>query len=77
MAAVRVLRAEAAAGVLRSACDELLARLPSAGSAYVAGLLAGAGAATAAERARQRLDVVWTGPETGYGCRPAHIGGRH
>lgn len=67
-AAVRALRAQAAAGVLRTACDELLTRLPGGGSGYLSGLLAGAAAATARGRARQHLDVVWTGPETGTGA---------
>ena len=39
---VRALRAQAAVGVLRSACDQILTRLPATASAYVSRLLAGA-----------------------------------
>jgi phosphatidylserine/phosphatidylglycerophosphate/cardiolipin synthase-like enzyme len=67
-AAVRVLRAQAGAAVLRNACDQLLGRLPEEGSSYLAGLLAGAARAFERARRRQHLDVVWTGPETGGGA---------
>jgi cardiolipin synthase A/B len=67
-ASVRALRAQAAASVLRSACDQLLTRMPGAGSAYLAGLLAGAASAYARARAHQQIDVVWTGPETAAGA---------
>jgi cardiolipin synthase len=67
-AAVQGLRAQAGAAVLRSACDQLLGRLPAQGSPYLAGLLAGAAQAFERARQRQHLDVVWTGPETGGGA---------
>jgi len=67
-AVVRVLRGQAGAAVLRRACDELLAMLPSEDPAYLAGLLAGAAEAVDRARHRQSLDVVWTGPETGSGA---------
>jgi phosphatidylserine/phosphatidylglycerophosphate/cardiolipin synthase-like enzyme len=62
--AVGKLRAQAAAPVLRDACDQLLARLPGLDPTYLAGLLDGA--IRAVERARRDLsiDVVWTGPES-------------
>lgn len=67
--AVRTLRAEAAAGVLREACDQLSARLlGQSRPAYLAGVLAGAASAVALARKRQHVDVVWTGPETGTGA---------
>jgi phosphatidylserine/phosphatidylglycerophosphate/cardiolipin synthase-like enzyme len=65
---VQALRAQAAAGLLRSASDELFARLPGAGSAYLSGLLAGAASGMAQARGRQHIDVVWTGPETRTGA---------
>jgi len=67
-AAVHGLRAQAGAAVLRSACDQLLGRLSAQGSAYLAGLLAGSAQAFERARQRQRIDVVWTGPETGSGA---------
>jgi cardiolipin synthase A/B len=63
--AVRALRAETTAPVLRNVCRELLTRLErGADTSYLAGALDGA--ASAAERAhsRQSVDVVWTGPES-------------
>ncbi len=65
--AVRALRGLAGAAVLRSACDQLLARLTGDNPAYLAGLLTGAAQAVDRARQRQSLDVVWTGPETGSG----------
>jgi phosphatidylserine/phosphatidylglycerophosphate/cardiolipin synthase-like enzyme len=64
-ASVHALRAQTAAPVLRSTCDQILARLDDGGPGYIAGLLAGA--ARAVERARryQSVRVVWTGPESG------------
>jgi cardiolipin synthase len=64
-AAVRRLRAQTAAPVLRTACEQLLTRLADDPPGYLSGLLAGA--ARAIERARrlQALAVVWTGPESG------------
>jgi phosphatidylserine/phosphatidylglycerophosphate/cardiolipin synthase-like enzyme len=62
--AVRQLRAQTAAPVLRDACDQLLARLTGA-DAYVAGLLDGAARAVGRARQHQTVDVVWTGPESG------------
>jgi len=67
VAAVQGLRAKAGSIVLRNACDQLLARLASGEPAYLAGLLEGTAEAVARARRRQRLDVVWTGPETGTG----------
>lgn len=67
-AAVRALRGQAGAAVLRNACDQLLGRLSGENSAYLAGLLAGAAQAFERARQRQHLDVVWTGPETGGGA---------
>jgi len=66
-AAVRALRGQAGAAVLRSACDQLLAMLSGEDPAYLTGLLAGAAQAVDRARQRQSLDVVWTGPETGSG----------
>ena len=66
--AVRGLRAQAGAAVLRTACDELLGRVPARGSAHLAGLLAGSAMAFERARQRQHIDVVWTGPETGGGA---------
>jgi cardiolipin synthase A/B len=67
--AVQTLRAQAAGGVLRDACDQLSARLVhQSGAAYLAGVLAGAASAVARERERQHIDVVWTGPEVGTGA---------
>jgi phosphatidylserine/phosphatidylglycerophosphate/cardiolipin synthase-like enzyme len=62
--AVGKLRAQAAAPVLRDACDQLVARLASIERTYLAGLLDGT--IRAVERARRHLsiDVVWTGPES-------------
>lgn len=65
--AVRGLRGRAGAAVLRSACNELLGKLPHADLAYVAGLLTGAGEAVARARRHQHIDVVWTGPQTASG----------
>jgi phosphatidylserine/phosphatidylglycerophosphate/cardiolipin synthase-like enzyme len=63
--AVRGLRAQTAAPVLRSTCDQLLARLTSADPAYLAGLLNGAARAVERAHRHQTVDVVWTGPESG------------
>ncbi|MBI1757616.1 MAG: hypothetical protein HYR62_00070 [Actinobacteria bacterium] len=62
-AAVERLRSRAPAPVVRAGCDDLL-RLLHGGSAapLVAGALLGAAQATSDQRARQRIDVVWTGP---------------
>ncbi len=65
--AVQALRGQAGAAVLRAACDQLLARLPAEGSAFIAGLLDGAGVTVERTRERYHLDVVWTGPETRTG----------
>jgi cardiolipin synthase A/B len=62
---VRGLRARATAPVLRSVCDELLARLDSTAPEYLAGLLAGAARAVERARVYQSVAVVWTGPESG------------
>jgi cardiolipin synthase A/B len=62
---VRGLRAAAGASVLRTACDQLLARLNSADPAYLAGLLAGAARAIERAHRQQSIHVVWTGPESG------------
>lgn len=76
--AVRALRERAGSPVLRSTCDELLLRLAAgskadpaeslAHTAALAGMLAGAGRATARARTHRQLDVVWTGPEPGTGA---------
>jgi len=67
-AAVRALRGQAGAAVLRNACDELLAKLSEQNAGYLAGLLAGAAEAIGRARQNQSLHVVWTGPETGSGA---------
>ncbi|MHB1595614.1 MAG: DISARM system phospholipase D-like protein DrmC, partial [Streptosporangiaceae bacterium] len=67
-AAVRGLRGQAGAAVLRDACTELLERLKDTQPAYLAGLLAGAAEAVEQTRKRQQIDVVWTGPEPGHGA---------
>jgi cardiolipin synthase A/B len=59
--AIRRLRAQTAAPVLRDACDQLLART-SGEDPYLAGLLAGAARTTERARQHQSIDVVWTGP---------------
>lgn len=63
--AVRRLRARTAAPVLRDACDQLLVRLASGDTDYLAGLLAGAARSIERARLHQSLSVVWTGPESG------------
>jgi cardiolipin synthase A/B len=63
--AVLAFRGQAAASVLREACDQVVAKLNGPDPVYVAGLLAGSAAAVRRARARQSLDVVWTGPESG------------
>jgi cardiolipin synthase len=64
---VRSLRAQAGSPELRGACDQLLARLAAGNPDQLAGLLAGAAEAVKRARRHQRLDVVWTGPETKSG----------
>jgi phosphatidylserine/phosphatidylglycerophosphate/cardiolipin synthase-like enzyme len=66
-AAVRTLQGQVGAAVLRNACSQLLTRLSHDNGAYLAGLLAGAASTVELVRARQHLDVVWTGPETSTG----------
>jgi cardiolipin synthase A/B len=62
--AIRRLRAQTAAPVLRDACDQLLTR--TAGEdPYLAGLLDGAVRAVERARQHQSIDVVWTGPDSG------------
>src|SRR5579863_4296797 len=63
--AVRVLRAQATAPVLRGACDQLLTRLDSVDPGYLAGLLNGTARAVERARSKQSVAVVWTGPESG------------
>lgn len=63
--AVRAFRGQAPASVLREACDQVAAQLRGSSSIYIAGLLTGSVAAVRRARARQSLDVVWTGPESG------------
>jgi cardiolipin synthase A/B len=60
--AVRRLGARASAPVLRGACDEVLALLAVSPAPFVAGALLGAACGVRAERRRQTVDVVWTGP---------------
>ena len=55
----------ATAPVLRSACDELLARLGGAGPAYLAALRADASPAVERAHRHQSAAVVWPGPESG------------
>jgi cardiolipin synthase A/B len=61
---VRALRAATAAPVLRTACDQLLAKLDRCDPAYLAGLLAGAARAVERAHRHQSVSVVWTGPES-------------
>jgi cardiolipin synthase len=63
--AVRRLRAQTPAPVLRDACDQLLTRLASGDPRYLAGLLVGATRAIERGRLHQSLSIVWTGPESG------------
>lgn len=63
--AVRRLRTQTPAPVLRDACDQLLMRLATDEPGYLAGLLAGATRAIERVRQQQSLSVVWTGPESG------------
>ncbi len=63
--AVHALRAATPAAVLRSACDQLLARLNDADPAYLAGLLDGAARAVERAQRSQSVEIVWTGPESG------------
>jgi len=62
---VRHLRATTGSSILRDACDQLLRRLASAESAYLAGLLTGTARAVERARRHQSVSVVWTGPESG------------
>ncbi len=62
--AVHALRAQAP-GPVRDACDQVIAQLGGQVPAFAAGALLGAAAAVRRARARQSLDVVWTGPESG------------
>jgi cardiolipin synthase A/B len=63
--AVHALRAHTSAPVLRSTCDQLLARLDGGDPRYLAGLLTGAAHALERSRRYQSVGVVWTGPESG------------
>ncbi len=65
VAAVRALRGQAPGPAVRHACDRVIAHLGSEDPAFVAGALLGAAAAVRRARARQTIDVVWTGPESG------------
>lgn len=63
--AVRELRASAAAPTLRDACDHLVrAWTDQTKPAWVAGALTGAAAAVERAGRQQRIDIVWTGPES-------------
>src|SRR5579875_1519641 len=62
--AVHALRAQAP-GPVRDACDQVIAQLGGQVPAFAAGAWLGAAAAVRRARARQSLDVVWTGPESG------------
>jgi phosphatidylserine/phosphatidylglycerophosphate/cardiolipin synthase-like enzyme len=62
--AIRRLRAQTAAPVLRDACDQLLTRTADE-DPYLAGLLDGAARAVERARQHQSIDVVWTGPDSG------------
>ena len=64
-AGLTLARQRAGTGVLRGAVDEV-ARLLASGAApqLLAGALLGASGGVAQERARQRVDVVWTGPHS-------------
>ncbi len=48
--------------MLRTACDELGEAAADLAPDFLAGALAGAGAAVARDRASRSIDVVWTGP---------------
>ena len=62
---VQRLRATTPSAVVRGACDDVLRILRRRGSEpFVAGALLGAARAVQQERERQKLDVVWTGPES-------------
>lgn len=62
---VQRLRATTSSAVVRGACDDVLRILRMRGSeAFVAGALLGAARAVHQEREHQKLDVVWTGPES-------------
>jgi len=62
---VQRLRATTSSAVVRGACDDVLRILRMRGSeAFVAGTLLGAARTVHHERERQKLDVVWTGPES-------------
>ncbi len=63
-AGLALLRSQAASPVLREACDELSA-LSEAPGDRLAGLLVGASAAVGRVSADERIDVVWTGPDSG------------
>lgn len=59
-------RGRAASGAVRAAYDELAQLLSRGGSPeLLAGCLLGASRAVVIERARQHIDVVWTGPTSG------------
>ena len=62
--AIRRLRAQTAAPVLRDACDQLLTRTADE-DLYLAGLLDGAARAVERAHQHQSIDVVWTGPDSG------------
>jgi phosphatidylserine/phosphatidylglycerophosphate/cardiolipin synthase-like enzyme len=62
---VRALRGQAPGPLVRDACDRVIAQLDGKNPAFVSGALAGAATAIHRARARQTIDVVWTGPESG------------
>jgi cardiolipin synthase A/B len=62
---VRTLRGQTPGPMGRDACDRVIARLSSEAPALVAGMLIGAAAAVRRARARQSIELVWTGPESG------------
>lgn len=61
---IRALAARATSPILRRACALAIDSLRSHTVDYLAGALAASAATVENMRARQRLDIVWTGPES-------------
>lgn len=66
-AALQRLRASCGSAVVRRAVDDVVDLLGSDGHADLAGLLIGASTMRARCEERQRLEVVWTGPDVSGG----------
>lgn len=60
--AVARLRSRQPTAFVRDACTEITSLLAAVSPALVTGALVGASRAIGAERARQTIDIVWTGP---------------